>query len=228
MTTALTHSLRLLRWGRILGRHGALRLIEQDPNVPVRLRRLAWLARLGAPTPNPPRYAAAFHAIGPAAIKLGQALATRPDLLGAEVAADLLTLQDAVPAAPFEQVRASVERSLEGPLSKHFRSFDPEPVGAASVAQVHRAVTTDGRTVAVKVLRPGIEEDLARAIETYEWAARAGRCAGWRAAAAAPAPRHRPVPPVDAPRARSSPRGRVRLRARRAHGGRARVPRARD
>jgi ubiquinone biosynthesis protein len=52
-----------------------------------------------------------------------------------------------------------------------FASIDPVAVGAASIAQVHRAVTTDGRAVAVKVLRPGVEEDLARAIETYEWAA---------------------------------------------------------
>ena len=55
--------------------------------------------------------------------------------------------------------------------SSLFASFDPKPVGAASIAQVHRAVTTEGREVAVKVLRPGIEEEFARAIETYEWAA---------------------------------------------------------
>ena len=171
MTSAVVHSFRLLRWGRILARHGALRGIERDPNTPAKLRRLVKLARFGTFAPAVPRYAEAFAAIGPAAIKLGQALATRPDLVGAAAAADLATLQDSVPAAPFAQIRQAIERSLEQPLERAFASFDPVPVGAASIAQVHRAVTPDGRTVAVKVLRPGIEEDLARAIETYEWAA---------------------------------------------------------
>ena len=171
MTSAVTHTLRLLRWGRILAKHGALAGIERDANTPPQLRRLVRIARIGARAPKVPRYADAFQAIGPAAIKLGQALATRPDLVGEEAAQDLARLQDAVPPAPFARIRAAVERSLEKPIEAMFAAFDPEPVGAASIAQVHRAVTTDGRAVAVKVLRPGIEEDLARAIETYEWAA---------------------------------------------------------
>jgi ubiquinone biosynthesis protein len=171
VTSSLTHTLRLLRWGRILARHGALRGIERDPNTPAPVRRLAKLARFGARVPETPRYADAFQAIGPAAIKLGQALSTRPDLVGEAAAADLARLQDAVPPAPFEQIKAAIERSLEKPIEALFAEFDPEPIGAASIAQVHRAITTDGRKVAVKTLRPGIEEDLARAIETYEWAA---------------------------------------------------------
>ena len=171
VTAPVTHVWRLLRWGRILARHGALTGIERDPNTPAPLRRLVRIARIGARVPRVPRYADAFQAIGPAAIKLGQALATRPDLVGDDAAADLARLQDAVPPAPFVTIRSAVERSLERPIEALFASFDPEPVGAASIAQVHRAVTTDGRHVAVKVLRPGIEEDLARAIETYEWAA---------------------------------------------------------
>jgi ubiquinone biosynthesis protein len=155
----------------VLARHGALRGIERDPNTPPPVRRLARIARFGARIPRVPTYADAFLEIGPAAIKLGQALATRPDLVGEEAARNLSHLQDSLPPAPFEQIRASVEQSLEGPLEKFFSEFDPEPVGAASIAQVHRAVTTDGRQVAVKVLRPNIEEDFARALETYEWAA---------------------------------------------------------
>ena len=171
MTSAFTHTLRLLRWGRILARHGALRGIERDPNTPAPVRRLVRLARFGARVPKQPAYADAFQAIGPAAIKLGQALATRPDLVGEEAARDLTRLQDAVPAIPFARIKVAVEAALEKPLTEAFASFEEEPVGAASIAQVHRAVTTDGRQVAVKVLRPGIEEELARAIETYEWAA---------------------------------------------------------
>jgi ubiquinone biosynthesis protein len=155
----------------VLARHGALRGIERDPNTPAPVRRLARIARFGARVPDVPTYATAFQDIGPAAIKLGQALATRPDLVGDEAASDLLRLQDSLPPAPFPLIRAAIEQALEKPIEEIFSSIDPEPVGAASIAQVHRAVTIEGRDVAVKVLRPGIEEDIARAIETYEWAA---------------------------------------------------------
>jgi ubiquinone biosynthesis protein len=171
LTATIVHGWRLLKWGRTLARHGALLGIERDPMAPARVRRLARLARFGARLPKEPRYADAFEAIGPAAIKLGQALATRPDLVGPEAAEDLTRLQDALPPVPFGQVRLAVEAALGKPLETLFASFDEQAVGAASIAQVHRAVTPDGRQVAVKVLRPGVEEDFARAIETYEWAA---------------------------------------------------------
>ena len=171
MTRPVIHLWRLIRWGRILARHGALRGLERDPNTPAPVRRLIKLAHIGIRVPKTPHYADAFQAIGPAAIKLGQALATRPDLVGEAAAHDLARLQDAVPPVPFTQIKDAIERSLEKPIEELFASIDPEPVGAASIAQVHRAVTLDGRQVAVKVLRPGIEEEMARAIETYEWAA---------------------------------------------------------
>ena len=171
MTRPITHVWRLLRWGRTLARHGALRGLERDPNTPAPVRRLIKLVHIGIRVPQTPHYADAFQAIGPAAIKLGQALATRPDLVGEAAAHDLARLQDAVPPVPFAAIRTAIERSLEKPVEQLFASIDPEPVGAASIAQVHRAVTPDGRTVAVKVLRPGIEEEMARAIDTYEWAA---------------------------------------------------------
>ncbi|MDB5697438.1 MAG: ubiB, partial [Alphaproteobacteria bacterium] len=171
MTMSAVHVWRLLKWGRVLARHGVLRGIERDPHTPPPLRRLVRLARFGARVPKQPTYAEAFQDIGPAAIKFGQALATRPDLVGEEAARDLSRLQDALPPAPFAQIKSAIEQALEKPLDQLFLSIDPEPVGAASIAQVHRAVTIDGRDVAVKVLRPNIEEDFARAIETYEWAA---------------------------------------------------------
>ncbi len=182
MTSPATHVWRLLKWGRVLARHGALRGIERDPNTPPPVRRLARLARFGARVPRVPTYAAAFQDIGPAAIKLGQALATRPDLVGEEAAHDLLLLQDSLPPAPFEQIRAAIEEGLEKPIEQIFSHIDPEPVGAASIAQVHRAVTTDGRLVAIKVLRPGIEEDFAKALDTYEWAAAQVEAMGGEAA----------------------------------------------
>ncbi|WP_420136584.1 2-polyprenylphenol 6-hydroxylase [Sphingomonas sp.] len=171
MTRPATHIWRLFRWGRILARHGALRGLERDLNTPAPVRRLIKIASIGVRVPATPRYADAFQAIGPAAIKLGQALATRPDLVGEEAAHDLARLQDAIPPVPFATIREAIERSLEKPLDQLFAAVEPDAIGAASIAQVHRAVTLDGRPVAIKVLRPGIEEEMARAIETYEWAA---------------------------------------------------------
>jgi ubiquinone biosynthesis protein len=171
LTAAPVHLWRLLKWGRTLARHGALQGIERDPLTPPNVRRLCRVARLGARVPRDVDYAAAMQEIGPAAIKLGQALATRPDLVGEVAAANLLQLQDDLPPEPFPKIRAAIEAGLGGPLEQFFTEVDPEPVGAASIAQVHRAITTDGEVVAVKVLRPGIEEEFARAIETYEWAA---------------------------------------------------------
>ena len=171
MTTAVTHLWRLLKWGRTLAKHGALQGIERDPLTPPAVRRLVRVARFGTRQPDEPDYAHALQAIGPAAIKLGQALATRPDLVGEKAANNLLRLQDSLPPAPFPLIRKAVEQALEAPLESLFTEFDEVPVGAASIAQVHRAVTSEGRQVAVKVLRPGIEEEFAKALETYEWAA---------------------------------------------------------
>jgi ubiquinone biosynthesis protein len=171
MTRPATHLLRLLRWGRTLARHGALRGIERDINTPPQVRRLCRIARFGTVQPTVPDYAGAFQAIGPAAIKLGQALATRPDIVGEDVARNLLSLQDDLPPVDFALIRREIEASFGKPLDSLFRSVDEVPVGAASIAQVHKAVTTEGRTVAIKVQRPGIRDRLARDIETYEWAA---------------------------------------------------------
>ncbi len=171
MTRPATHILRLLRWGWTLARHGALRGIEQDINTPPQVRALCKIARLITFQPREPDYAGAFTAIGPAAIKLGQALATRPDLVGEEAARNLLSLQDDLPPVSFALIKREIEASFGKPIESLYASIDEVPVGAASIAQVHRAVTTDGRQVAVKVMRPGIREKLARDIDTYEWAA---------------------------------------------------------
>jgi ubiquinone biosynthesis protein len=171
VTTSTTHAWRLFRWGRILARHGALLGIERDPNAPASLRRLVRVARIGARLPRAPRYADAFQAIGPAAIKLGQTLATRPDLVGEDAARDLLRLQDQLPSVDYPVIYAQIEAGLGRDPAMLFSHIAETPIGAASIAQVHRATTTDGRQVAIKVLRPHVEDDFARAIDTYQWAA---------------------------------------------------------
>ncbi|WP_439533127.1 AarF/UbiB family protein [Polymorphobacter sp.] len=167
---ALVHLWRMLVWGRRLAGHGALRPFE-SVRAPMALRVIARIARIGTGAPLVPDFAGGLTAVGPAAIKFGQALATRPDLIGTEAALDLVRLQDQVPPLPFAAIERSLDEALGAPWQTKFQSIDPEPVGAASMAQVHRGVTSEGRAVAIKLLRPGIEADLARAISTYEWAA---------------------------------------------------------
>ncbi|MDG6080158.1 2-polyprenylphenol 6-hydroxylase [Erythrobacter litoralis] len=171
MTKPITHIWRLGKWARILARHGALRGIRNDPNTPTPVKRLIGLFSIGTVKSREPDYAGAFREIGPAAIKLGQTLATRPDLVGEEAAHNLLSLQDNLPPVDFTLIRDTIESSFEQPLENLFAEFDETPIGAASIAQVHKAVTTEGRHVAVKVLRPGVRERFAKDIQTYEWAA---------------------------------------------------------
>ncbi|MFQ3596466.1 MAG: AarF/UbiB family protein, partial [Sphingomonadaceae bacterium] len=179
MLTDLAHAARLVRDARRLARRGALRPFETLAEVPAGARLGARLLRLGSFAPDDPDYAGGLRACGPAAIKLGQALATRPDLVGAEAAVDLRRLQDDLPPAPWEAIEAELDRALAGGWRRHFREVAREPAGAASIAQVHKAVTHDGRTVALKVLRPGIEAEFASALATYAWAAdRAERLGG--------------------------------------------------
>jgi ubiquinone biosynthesis protein len=94
--------------------------------------------------------------LGPTFIKLAQVLSTRPDLIPIEFAQELAKLQDQVPPFPFAQVKEIIEDEFETPLQKKFASFDPTPLAAASIGQVHRARLLGGEEVVVKVQRPGI------------------------------------------------------------------------
>lgn len=120
--------------------------------------------------------------LGPSFVKLGQLASTRPDLFPEEVIKELEKLQDGVPPFPFSDVEEIIEAELGQPISDLFLSFDEQPLAAASIGQVHRAVLHDNRHVAIKVQRPNIQGifetdleiiyDLARLAESrFTWAA---------------------------------------------------------
>ncbi len=121
-----------------------------------------------APTEQAVQFAADLEAMGPTYIKLGQLLSTRADLLPAPFIASLARLQDAVEPFPFPEVEEIVASELGVRLSKAFLEFDPEPLAAASLGQVHRALLRNGRAVAVKVQRPGIREQVLSDLEALE------------------------------------------------------------
>lgn len=115
------------------------------------------------------RVAAALQALGPSFIKLGQSLSTRADLVGPEIAADLAQLRDNLAPFPTAQAKQILEEDFG---SAAFASFDAVPVAAASIAQVHFAVTAAGRPVAVKVMRPGVRRAFQRDLDLFFWLAR--------------------------------------------------------
>ena len=157
---------RLLGAGWTLIRADALIPRELDAVLPPGVRSLAGVLRLfsgrqarqGRPGE---RLARSLERLGPVAIKLGQVLSTRADIFGPVFAQDLSRLKDALPPFPTDVAKAEVERELGKPLAELFPVFG-EAVAAASLAQAHRATMADGREVAVKILRPGIERRVAR------------------------------------------------------------------
>src|SRR5437879_727631 len=118
--------------------------------------------------PKAEELASDLEKLGPTFIKLGQLLSTRGDLLPEPYLEALARLQDKVEPFSFEEVDAIVSSELGIRISKAFAEFDPEPLAAASLAQVHRAWMRDGRAVVVKVQRPGVREQIVNDLEALE------------------------------------------------------------
>jgi ubiquinone biosynthesis protein len=157
--SATTHIARLARAGFVFAREGVFGSIDPSlvpPPGQLALRLARLIERPGAK--SGPRLLRALTRLGPAYLKLGQFLATRPDVVGVHIARDLESLQDRLPPFSRVEAEAAIAQSLDKPITQAFASFGPA-VAAASIAQVHRGeVLRDGerKAVAVKVLRPHV------------------------------------------------------------------------
>lgn len=170
--------IRLIRTLATLERAGGIGVVLEAFEAPPRLRVLAhvlgwpfkWLGLKGDPALPPATRA--LTALGPAYIKFGQLLSTRPDVVGEALALQLKYLQDKLPPFPTAVARQMIEDELGVPVDQVFSAFS-DPVAAASIAQVHRArLAETGQEVAVKVLRPGIERAFRKDIDAFHFAAR--------------------------------------------------------
>jgi ubiquinone biosynthesis protein len=168
--SALTHIARLSRAGFVFAREGVFGVVDPSlvpPPGPLALKIARLIERQGAK--SGPRLSRALERMGPAYLKLGQFLATRPDVVGVVLARDLESLQDRLPPFPQSEAEAVIATSLERPLAQAFASFGP-PVAAASIAQVHRGeVEREGvrHPVAVKVLRPNVASRFRRDLSDF-------------------------------------------------------------
>jgi ubiquinone biosynthesis protein len=170
-----THVLRLTRAALVFAREGVFGGI--DPALaPAAVRPLLRFARLferRSPDATATPLATALTRLGPSYVKIGQFLATRPDVVGPALAHDLERLQDQMPPFPQAEAEAEIVAAFDKPLASIFTSFSP-PVAAASIAQVHRATvaTASGpRDVAVKLLRPGVEQRFHADLADFTFAA---------------------------------------------------------
>ena len=170
--------LRLIRTGATFERTGAMRLVLEAMDAPPSLRVAArvlgwpfkWLGYKG--DPSLPPATRALTALGPAYIKFGQILSTRPDVVGEDMALQLRVLQDKLPPFSTAEAKKTVAQELGIEVDDVFSEFS-EPVAAASIAQVHKARLADtGEEVAVKVLRPKIEQAFRKDIDAFYFAAR--------------------------------------------------------
>ena len=169
---------RLVQIHRVFHRYG---LIDYTRGSSL-YRRLRWVNALSpwlwmqgsVRGPRGERLRLALQELGPVFVKFGQAISTRLDLLPADIAQELVKLQDQVPPFPGEVAQQLVTEALGAPVAQLFRRFDTEPLAAASIAQVHAAELPDGREVIVKVLRPGMRELIQRDIAVLYALARLG------------------------------------------------------
>ena len=160
---------RLLSIQRVLVRHGLDEIIVSAHLLrPVRylffLSPWTWMQRR-SDEPRGVRIREALQELGPVYVKFGQSVSTRQDVLPDDVGKELAKLQDQMPPFPAEVAAAEVEKIYGRPAREVFAEFEPEALAAASIAQVHAATLHSGEDVVVKLLRPGVREDIERDLE---------------------------------------------------------------
>ena len=166
-----TDAARLVEIASVLARNGVITVARRSGRVVLRPRRQA-------PKTLAVALRRSFVELGPTFVKLGQLIASSPGLFPDVLANELRRLLDAVPAEPAAKVRDAIERELELPIEALFARFDDEPIAAASIAQVHRAVLHDGTEVAVKVRRPRLRARIERDLRLLRLVALAASRAG--------------------------------------------------
>jgi ubiquinone biosynthesis protein len=152
---------RMIAIQRVLIKYGLDDVIKQTHLLrPLRFLFYLMPRRLNTSTPIGERLRLALEELGPIFVKFGQAISTRRDLLPPDIADELAKLQDAVPPFPVEQAVAIVESAYGESVDSVFERFDKKPLAAASIAQVHTAKLKTGHEVIVKVLRPGVQDQI--------------------------------------------------------------------
>ncbi len=173
MVRALRCMAALARAGYVFARHGVFGLVDAEalPGGARFLLRCVRLLERKDGEDASTKLSGALTDLGPSYIKLGQFLATRRDIVGDRLAADLSLLQDKLPAFDDATARAAISKALDQPIETLFADLGP-PIAAASIAQVHRGKTTTGQDIAVKVLRPGVQQRFAKDLDCFFFAAR--------------------------------------------------------
>ena len=165
-----THIKRYRQIADALARHGLgylVGVLGLDRFVPFHWGLLGH-PRRAEPYTRPEHARMALEDMGAAFIKCGQILSSRPDLLPPEYQAELAKLQDAAPKVPKEAVEEMLAEEFGKPIEAVFRSFDPEPLAAASIGQAHAATLRDGTEVVVKIRRPGVLEQVEQDLEILQ------------------------------------------------------------
>ena len=165
--------LRIVRIQRVLVKYGLDEIIAATHLLrPLRYFFILAPRRRDRSAPLGERIRLALEELGPIFVKFGQAISTRRDLLPPDIAVELARLQDRVPPFPSEQAVAILEAAYGQPVDEVFERFDREPLAAASIAQVHSATLPGGKEVIVKLLRPGVEEQIESDLDVLRTVAR--------------------------------------------------------